>query len=77
MAEAGRQVRLHREHVARSIAHGLWRQGRGWTEEDPSALVAGRVVARDKGWVLRGLTDALEVTPPEQPSARILQHEPG
>ncbi len=71
MAEAGRQVRLHRE-LLRDPADGLWRQGRGWTEADPAALSPG-AWSRGQGWVLRGLLDALEVMPAEQASARILR----
>lgn len=71
MAEAGRQVRLHRE-LLRDPSSGLWRQGRGWAEEDPTALSPG-AWSRGQGWVLRGLIDALEVMPPEQVSAQILR----
>lgn len=71
MAEVGRQVRLHRE-LLRDPSSGLWRQGRGWTVDEPEALSPG-AWSRGQGWVLRGLTDALEVMPAEQPSVRILQ----
>lgn len=68
--EAGRQVRLHRD-LLRDTATGLWRQGRGWVEEDATARSPG-AWSRGQGWVLRGLTDALDVMPPDQPASRIL-----
>lgn len=69
--EAGRQVQLHRD-LLRDPATGLWRQGRGWTEDDPDALAPG-AWSRGQGWVLRGLTDALESMDPATPEAGLLQ----
>lgn len=49
---------LHRR-LLRDPGSGLWHNGLGWLEGDPEALSPG-FWSRGHGWLLRGLTEALE-----------------
>ena len=70
-AEAVKQARLHRDLLC-DPNMGLWRQGRGWDQENPDALAPG-AWSRGQGWVLRGLADAVESMPPGNEGGDLLR----
>lgn len=70
LEEAVEQARLHRNRL-RDPATGLWRQGRGWDQENPEAYAPG-AWSRGQGWVLRGLADVLEAMPCSHPDLALV-----